>query len=167
MVEVGEISISPSGLDVMWRITNFFSLSEEDGADHYSPFFPFRGEEWSLVIYPNGWSKRDSYGYVDLRLLRLFSDHPVRQAFSLSLKNVQGEKYNEEHFTKDFEGLLSSHGFNRFISRSELSRRQSELVPGGVLTVACSMKNIMSAGIDSKSLYDGSSKILHMWPFLL
>lgn len=153
--DIGEISICQSGEDVIaeWRIANFFSLSERDSAWYCSPAFSFGGETWYLEMLPNGWSNCDSSGHVDLHLWNDSSDQLIRQEFSLSLKAVKGEKYNEEHCTKDFDDYDYSHELNLFVPRSELSRRQSELVPDGVLTVVCTMKNTTSAGSDSKPSY--------------
>lgn len=151
----GEISISGSGEDIEWRIAGFMSLSKKDGTWYYSPTFSFSGETWYLVISPNGWSKHDTFGHVDLYLFKNYSHRSIKQAFSLSLKTVKGKKYNEKHDAKEFEKWASYHGFVRYLPNLELSRRQIELVPNGVLTVVCTMKNTMSAGSSSKSFYVG------------
>lgn len=166
MPDIGEISISPSGvdIDVLWRIDNFFHLSKNDGAVYLSPDFSYGGGKWYLEIYPNGRSRNDTYGHVDVRLWKKFpgffryhfSDSPpISQAFSLSLKTVKGEKVHEKHCTNDFCGMDGYHDCNRFIPRLELSRRRAELVPDGVLTVLCTMRNRTSAGSASKSSYPG------------
>lgn len=154
---IGEISKYPScGVDaiVEWRIDNFFYLSKKDGAYYYSPDISFGDQEWWLEIYPNGWSERDTSGHIDLCLWRRFLGPTIRQEFSLSFKTAKGEKYLEKQSTKVFEDGNRCHKFNRFIPRSELVSRRSELVPRGVLTLVCTMKNTTSAGSASKSLYD-------------
>lgn len=165
MPEIGEISTLPSGMDtiVEWRISHFFSLDDKVGASYGSPHFPFGGETWYLRIRPNGSSTRVSSGHVDLELWREpftsfwrdFTGPHFRQAFSLSLKTVKGEKACEKHYIENFKGGYSHHEFNHFIQRSQLSKRRSELVPNGALTVVCTMKNMTSAGSDSESLCDG------------
>lgn len=147
----GEISINTNdaGVDVEWRIDNFFSLTETDGEWYSSPYFPFDGETWNLWIYPNGWSGSESQGHIDLDIVTLLSGPPIRLEFSLSLKTVKGEKDHAEHSTKLFEGL-DTHTIRKFLSRSELLRRWSELVPSGVLTVVCTMKKSTSAESASK-----------------
>lgn len=151
---IGKISSSPDGEDVIveWTIPNFFSLSKKDGAYYWSPKFSFGGEEWYLRISPNGQSKRDSHNHVDLHLYKYSSGTSIRQTCSLSLKTLKGEKQYEKHGTKVFDGFGERYEFNRFISRSEISNRMSELVPGGDLTVVCKMKKTTSAGSASKSL---------------
>lgn len=152
---IGTISTTFNGkdVDVEWRIDGFTSLPEEDRACYLSPVFSFRNQEWYLVIYPNGWSERDSSGYVDLQLCKYYSSPSIEQEFSLSFKTVNGEKYLEEHSTRVFEEGNIGHTFLRFLSRSELLKRQSKLVSCDVLTVICTMKNPTSVRSASKSLY--------------
>lgn len=104
-------------------------------------------------MFPNGWSESGSSGHVDLDLWINFCSSSIRQAFSLSLKTVKGEKENEKYSTKLFDGW-DHQEFRRFIPRSELSRRRYELLPDGVLTVVCTMETTTSTGSASKSLYD-------------
>lgn len=153
--EIGEISTSSNGagLDIEWKIGGFFYLSTTGDAYYCSPVFSFDGQAWYLGIYPNGDSSRDSTGHINVYLIKYLTIASTRQAFSLSLKTAKGEKYREKHSTKVFERAGDFHEFHRFLPRSELTRRSSELVPQGVLTVVCTMKSIV--GIASKSLYAG------------
>lgn len=151
-MSIGIISVSQRGVEwkIEWKIYNFFNLSKKEDACYYSPDFNFRGKTWYLRTWQNGSSLRESSGYVDLYLCKRSSNRSITQAFSLSLKTAKGEKYNEEHVTKVF-GRYGEYEINRFIEREELSRRQSELVPDGVLTVVATMMNTTSAGSVSKS----------------
>lgn len=160
MSVIGKLSTSINGadVDVEWRIDSFSSLSEEPGSslvlNYCSPNFSFSGEPWFLGIWPNGWSGTDSSGYVNLCLCKGFNNSSIKQEFSVSLKTVKGEKENEEHCTKVFDKGNRWHRFNRFIARSELLRRRSELMPHDVMTVVCIMKRTTSDESDSKFLYD-------------
>lgn len=147
----------PCGADVIveWRIPNFSSLFDKGGVLYYTPKFYFGGGTWHLGIEPNGFGYTHGSGHMDVRLQNYTACSSIRQSFSLSLKTVNGEKEREEQCTKLFVGFLSFHKIHWFIPRLELSRRQSELMPDGVLTVVCAMNNMISSGNASKSLYDG------------
>lgn len=152
----GEISIYPSdvGVQFEWSIKNVFSLSEKDGKAYQSPDFHYNGQTWILRFYPNGWSGRDSYRHIDVGLVRESFGPPARLAYSLSIKTVKGNKDNEEHREKIFSDDidLDDDILRRFLLRSELLRRRSELLPDGILTFICTMKNRTSPGSASKSL---------------
>lgn len=152
MSEIGKLNAIPKklSLDIEWEIKNFFSLSEKDGTRYWSPEFSFDGQTWSLRIHPNGASWNYSFGHIDLWLCRKSPGIPNRQEFSFAFKTLHGKKVLERHRTGTFKGL-DSHGFPRFISRFEVSRRKSELLPSGVLTVVCSIKYSGSVGSSSKS----------------
>lgn len=154
-MSTGTISTDDRGVDLVvdWTIPHFFAL-ESEGAGYRSPPFSFADEEWWLRIFPNGWSGRDSSGYLDLFLVKVSPGPSIRQFFSISLKTVKGNKYNEQHGTRNFDDDNSCHPFIRFIPRTELTTRRPELVPVDVLTVVCTMKGLTSAGSDSKSFQD-------------
>lgn len=154
MIRTGEISTSQNGEEVEWRIFDFFGLSENHRLGYSSPDFHVGGDRWNLVIFQNGQSEHDTYGHVDLELCKKSAASYVIQKFSLSLKTVKGEKENEKECSEMFYSW-DYHSILRFISRSELSRRRFELVPDGVLTVICTMKNWAYAESSSKSFYAG------------
>lgn len=152
---VGIISVTPCGEDaiVEWSIEYFLTLLEQDYTSGCSEDFSFGGEKWYFTYYLNGRNECDSSGHVDLHLVKYSSDRCCyKQKFSLSLKTVNGEKYNETRGRKIFR-RFDNFQFLRFIPTSELSSRQSELLPDGVLTFVCVMKNTTPAKSDSKSLY--------------
>lgn len=154
MPETGIISECKSGVVVFeWMINDFFTLSEIDGAEYWSPYFYFGNVKWYLRIYPNGWRGRDSLGHVDLHLCKDYFSRSIKQSFSLSIKTACGEKYKKQYSMKDFRNGYDCYQFIRFIPRWELTNRKPELVPEGVLTVVCTMKISTSAGTDSKSVY--------------
>lgn len=140
--------------DVEWSIPNFFSLPQKNGESYWSPNFSLGGQEWFMRIFPNGgWSGNENSEHIDLIVVRNFSGRPSMQNISLSLKTVTGEKDNE-HFAKLFQGWTErgfGHIFLQFISRSELTTRQSELMPHGALTVVCTMSQAAPARNTSKS----------------
>lgn len=143
-------TISTHDLVVEWTIQHFFTLGVGDSAWYGSPIFSFDGEEWWLVINPNGSSRRTEH--VDLAIAKL-SGPSIRLFISLSLKTVKGQKYKEQHCIKDFkESPENVYLFRRFISRLELSQRRSDLVPDDDMTVVCTMKRPTPERRDSKSL---------------
>lgn len=153
MAPIGKVNLSGNGVDVEWRIEDFFSFTDTLNG-YFSPDFSLGGQEWGIRIYPNGgWSGGKPTGYTDLIFIRRFTGRAIMQHISLSIKTVTGEK-DHEHFEKLFEGWGTrglGQKFLRFVSRSELLSRRSELVPNGVLTIVCSMKQTESAGSASKS----------------
>lgn len=140
MQDTGIISTYEHGVDLVveWAIGDFFHLKDWDGTSFLSPEFSFGGKRWCLGIYPNGWSGYHSSGHVDLWLNHC-SMFGIRQTISLSLKTAEGDLYNEEHYTRDFD-YIGINTFYRFIPRAELIAKKSELVPNGVLTVVCIME---------------------------
>lgn len=154
---IGEIATSLKGayVEVKWTIHSFFSLSVADGVYYYSPDFSIGGETWYLEIYANGRSGYGTRYYVDLGLWRDSCGPSIRQEFSFSLQSVKGKKENIKHCTKVFENKYPDNkcDFLRFIERSELLRRQNDLVPDGFLTIVYTVNNMTSARSASKSLY--------------
>lgn len=154
MVGAGIISVTPCGEDVIveWSIESFLTLLKKDYTSGCSEDFSFGGEKWYFTYYLNGRNKCDSSGHVDVHLVKYSSDRCCyKQEFSLSLKTLNGEKYNETHGRKIFRGF-DNYKFLRFIPTSELSSTQTELQPDGVLSFVCVMKNTTPAKSDSKSL---------------
>lgn len=145
MTKIGEVSTNQKehGVDIEWTISDFFSLSEKDGVGYWSPLYSFDSYSWFLGIYPNGARSTDSLGHIDLylELNKKTLDLPIRVDFSIAIKTANGQKDHERHFTKDFNGR-KRHDFLRFITKSDLSMRVSDLTPSGVLTVVCTMKRI-------------------------
>lgn len=151
MADTGIISTYEDGVNlvVQWAIGDFFHLEDWDGTCFLSPDFFFGGQKWRLGIYPNGWRGYHSSGYVDLWLRSYIFG--IRHSFTLALKTAEGDLYNTEHHTRDFD-YIGINKFYRFIPRAELKEKKSELVPNGVLTVVCIMERWTSALSDGKSL---------------
>lgn len=150
MTTIGEIKKIKKefDLDIEWNIKNFLSLSKKDGYFAWSDGFVFNDQTWVLVIYPNGASWDNSQGYISLGLCRSIGPE-IRQEFFLSLKAVNGKNDYERHCTEMFQDL-KAHVIPQFISRPELTRQESELLPSDVLTVICTMKSSKSTKNESK-----------------
>lgn len=149
MTMTGEIkkNMKEFDLEIEWNIKDFLSLSEKDGFFAFSSEFFFNGQIWWIVIYPNGASWDNSQGYISLGLCR-FLGSEIRQEFFLSLKTLSGKKEYERHCTEMFQDL-KVHITPRFISRSELTRQESNFLPSGVLTVICTLKSSKSIKVES------------------
>lgn len=143
MKTIGKVNANLPIYEFEWTISNFFSLSEDDDIIYKSPSFAFDGATWYLKIYPNGDKTDDSVGYVDLELRRKSSDPPYSLEFSLSLKTLEGKKDTEWQDTCIFEteNGNQSCGVARFMPRSEILERKSELLPSGALTVVCTLRS--------------------------
>lgn len=157
METVGKLSEFAS---VEWRIKEFFSLPAEVDRVYKGPVFSFAGAFWHLRIYPNGRKKDiakdgaaiNSEGFIGLYLFRTSSGPPINLDFYLGLKTLD-EKINPvRNFTFNFE-MIQGFGNFKFINRSTLLKRMSELVPSGVLTVVCKIKYPKAADISSKWFY--------------
>ena len=148
MDRTGEVHKTTNGFE--WRIENFFDLSEDDR--YFSPSFVFNNTSWSLGIDPNGDRGNHSVGYIDLRLVKNPGDFPISVEFSLALKAANGKRILERHCIENFGESLDRHISHRIITRSELVRRESELVPSGVLTVVFTMMTLESTRSWNKSV---------------
>ena len=137
---IGKVKkIQVKGHDTEWKIEIFSNL-EKEGICYYSPEFSFANESWFLGIDPNGDSYNDSSGYINLYLYRKSSGSPIKLKFSVSLKTVNGMKFQERHCAETFE-QWNHRQFLRFISISELEERKVGLLPSDVLTVVCTMQH--------------------------
>lgn len=140
---IGAVSTRECGGDLVveWSIADFCTRRTDDGAFYWSPLFYFGREQWQLRIFPNGRSARDSSGHVGLDLVKCSPIPSDGQSFSLSLKIAEGKRHNEVHLTRDFDNKNWLHEIHRFMPRSELLRRKSEILPDGVLTVLCTLRS--------------------------
>lgn len=154
MSKIGAVSTSSNGVDVdfKWRMDTMF-FKEEDGVSYSSPKFFFGGHEWELWIFPHGYSGCCTSGHVDLSLMKSYNSPDIVLDFSLSLENVNREKDHKQTVSEMFSQSNFVYKCYRFIPLLELLWRQSELVPKGVLTIVCTMKNVLLFEIASKSLY--------------
>lgn len=146
--------ISRSAVIFEWSIENFFSLSEKDSPNYFSPNFSYGGEKWHLWIYPDGEYRCGTSDFVDLELWKHSGSRSIKLQFSFSLKTANGQRYNEKNYRMCCDSGHDYGSYRMFIRRKEIFSRQSELVPNGVLTVVITMKNITSVRLpgECKSL---------------
>ena len=133
---VGEIKEIKDNMEIEWRITDFFALSE---TIYHSPIFHFAGTTWRLRIYPNGNVKNETVGNVDCYLLLDDSSRSVTLTYELGLKKVNGNIDNECSYTETFDEK-AGYGCRGLVSRSELLSRVSELAPSNILTIICKLR---------------------------
>lgn len=142
-------AISKNEVDIKWTIENFLFYLMSEFHHHDSPTFFFEGQFWQLQLQPSNVDGDNKY--IDLYLVKFSSGTPIKIDFSIALEIANGKKYQEKHCTKVFEDEANdSHMISRFISRSELSKRQGELAPCGRLTVVCTLKSHKTTEMESK-----------------
>lgn len=124
-----------------WRIPHFFSLPKEVDKYEISHTFSFAGESWYIAIFPNGVTEENTVGRVGLLLRRCSSGLPINLEYTFCLKTLKGEKFQEKHFTYNFTEAKQAYGTSDYITRKELFKKRSELLPNGGLTVVCLIKN--------------------------
>ena len=144
MSTIGEIKEFPRKLDVEWKMKNFFSPASDDEF-FFSPSFSFDGETWCIQMYPNGDGDNNSIGYIDLFLFRHSDGPPVNPEFYFALKSVSGKKFQGSYHMHVFTNEHYKSGVFKFMSRSKLLEKRSELVPDDTLTVVCTMRSTEDA----------------------
>ena len=144
MVTIGKVHNVSKKLDFEWRIDNFFSISERVEKHFFSPSFLLAGEFWKLKIYPNG--KKYS-GFVSLYLLRNYTyfngseDPTISVEWSFSLETCDKKRAHEIQLEYEFDYTDEEYGIPKFLERSLLLEKKSELVPSGNLTLVCTVKS--------------------------
>lgn len=133
--------------EFQWRIPNFFSLAESDKPEN-SPTFSFAGELWYMSI-----SLTSFPGFITVWLSRYCSGPSIELQYTLSLRTSGGKKHNLVHYTHSFSGKREEQSFMNYTSRTELLKRQWELVPRKVLTVLCTIKHTTSTEDKGKNCF--------------
>ena len=136
--EIGLVSVKNCKLE--WKIDNFFSYNEED-LQLNSPDFLVLNTMWYIQICPNGSTRHNSKGCVSLYMYRKDDKDPQTVEYRLGIKNVNNTVECELIDVATIS--TSGWGYHKFIKRSDLLQRKSELVPSDILTVTCTimMKN--------------------------
>lgn len=152
MVSIGKIKEIPIRLhEFHWEISDFFSVSLEDGDYICSPQFSFADTSWCLMIYPNGWSVHESIGYIGMYLWRKSSGPPIHLEYCLGLKTARGQQEKQVHRIKVFENTETATGNHKWLSRAELMERKSQLMSDDVITLFCNLKDLKATEVTSKS----------------
>lgn len=160
MATIGEVNQILWKFVIQWKIKDIFSLSSKEDEFWLSPSFSFANTSWCLRIYPNGQSKaplndgqmEDSIGYIGIYLLKISSGPPIHMNYLLGLKTVDKKIEFKFHQTYNFKEM-GGFGRHKFISRSKLLEKKSELMPCDVLTLICKVKHPELAAIASKFFY--------------
>lgn len=152
MATIGNIFEYPGEIKFEWEISDFFSLSKEKDIFYKSPKFYFSGASWRLWIFPNGEETRyKSNDGIGIYIIRTSTGSPISLNFTLGLKTISG---NIKEFCRSADIFYDSQfltGHNKFIKRSMLLENKSELIPSGVLTIICILKNSGPNNVDGKS----------------
>ncbi|CAL1271329.1 unnamed protein product [Larinioides sclopetarius] len=129
-----------------WFIENYSYCWHKNGARLVSPSFTvdkLEGTTWILVLFPKG------SDHEDLRHISVFLDRSeidegskkVSIQYQLSFLAADGSEICSEDFDHVFK-LGDGHGCGNFIPCDEvLSRRKSDYLPQGTLTVRCKIWN--------------------------
>lgn len=134
-----------------WQIPRFISLPTKPDECEDSHIFSFAGESWYMCIYPMGITKFNKVGHVGLYLKKCRSLKSINLEYTFSLRTLEGEKFQEEHCMDNFTNAAKRHGICSYITRQQLFKNKSELLPDGTLTVVCTMKYSKPMENDGKS----------------
>lgn len=130
-------------LRIEWKISNFFSLTEEQGYFYQSSVFSFAGSSWNLMIFPGGdYTIQDEpTDYISVYLeANSLVEPPVTLTYTFGVKKANGTLKNIVEKKRSFTQNFAASGHQKFLRRSELLRHQRELVPSGDLIITCTMK---------------------------
>lgn len=137
MAEVGEVEKLPYDIKHFeWKISDFFTFIEiTDYRPLKSPTFSIADTSWNLKLYLN-------WNYSTYPFIQLFLWNEKRREYLveyyLGLKKCDGRV--EQLLSGIFKEVAKRNEKVDFIMRSELMQRKSELVPGDVLTITCTVK---------------------------
>lgn len=145
MATVGKVQNVAREFNFEWKIDNFFSLSEKY---YICTSFSLAGESWYLSIYPNGRSEANSVGFIDVFLHRKVNGPPISLVWSTGVKTHEGKKVRVMQFTHVFENSIGW-GSSKFLKRSELLQKKSELVPLDALTLICHIEYYSKSSNDA------------------
>lgn len=151
MAAIGRLNANAKEVDIEWKIRNFSSFRTEIAKYCSSPAFHFANSSWCIHIYPNGVTA-DSRGFISLYVCRETFGRPVSLEWSIGLKSSDGKICEEKHSINVFKKKQKSLGYDKFLSRSVLLERESELTPSDVLTVTlfCTVTDTNSSKYASK-----------------
>ena len=134
---IGEVKGIKGGMEIEWKIADFFSLPEAVDARYDSPDFYFAGTSWYLTLYPFGKTSNQSVGKVGCYLNKHHLFRSVNLDVQIGLKRKDGTFDEECSYTKTFDENSKGYGCGNITSRSNLLSRRSDLVPSDALTVIC------------------------------
>lgn len=135
-----------------WTINNFLASTEENTM-YRSPNFKAGDTVWFLKIAQGRGLGNNREEYVSLYLFGERIEKHMTIHFKLGIKTVNHADVNVHESDWNPNGE-DDWGWTKFIKRSDLESRESELMPFGSLTVTCSIKmknNVPNFG-ESKSL---------------
>lgn len=151
MTEIGEVYESRAELVIDWKIKDFSSLSQEINVRYHSPKFYFSGSSWKIRIYPNGQTKIRSRGWIDLYLVKTSNPANIVLEYSFALRTVNGKPYWTKAGMSFFEEANCGWGNDKYILRSDVMKKESELIPSDILTVTCTLMNNEPSPVNGKS----------------
>lgn len=148
--KIGNVQKIPYEIQqIEWRIPDFFTVANEGKYLYFaSPAFSVRGVLWHLRLWPK-WNL--SAEFMDLYLAHeaydinrsdgnlapgAYREYIVEYYFGLKKCDENEERFVSGIITKS--KCKSSIG--KFIKKTQLLEQMSELVPGNILTIVCTMK---------------------------
>ena len=152
MEATGELCETEADVNFEWKIKDFHSLSTETGTHYDSPLFYCSGIAWEIWIYPNS-DEIEADGWIGLYLVRSSTGYPETLDFSMCFKSNNGKKDPSLSSTSTFDRKFRGWGSVKFISRSKLLERKSDLMPSGILTVICTIKCKEGYNVKSKYIF--------------
>lgn len=134
--EVGRVKELPCGVKQFeWSIPDYFTIVEDRKFGCYdSHAFSVADTSWYLRLYPY-WNDRTEF--VHLALFNNITREYLVE-YSCGLKTCDGSM--EQLLNGILKGDEVRNKETNFIRKSQLVQRKSELVPGNVLTITCTVK---------------------------
>lgn len=146
--EIGEVEKIPYEIQqIEWRIPDFSVTEDEKYRCLASPTFSVTGVLWQLRLWPRS---NVASEFIDMFL----ACEPYNKQKNESLPPEAHRKYSVEYYfglkkcDDSVENLVSGtiekdkyrNNPGEFIKKTQLQERKSELVPGNILTIVCTMK---------------------------
>lgn len=166
-LEEGELSDESFEFkEITWKISNALSLPDSVDYKVQSQTFSFAGATWKLLMFPNGQTKYNSKGYIDLMFVRLNSRFPEHSLFyKLCFKTVDGKEFDSISDNGKITTDFCRCGVINYLKKSKVLDEKERIIQNGVLTIMCQMRSKKTAVIDRCSQIESSTSLFGEYKF--
>lgn len=150
--------------EIVWHIPNFFSLPEQIDYFVDCPSFSFANSKWCLRLFPNGQnvteSRPNTQGFVDLKLVRLSSEHSddvnyVKFKFGYVTRRRKEYKINPVFHT--FESRDRELCIDKMRKWSDLLSKQYKVLHSGMLIMCFELSIMREVPSEQEASYSEKS----------